>query len=759
MVYGNRVLERIQINEDSLWNGGPRNRVNPDARTMLPVIRRLLREGKLAAAHALTNDALAGIPDSMRCYEPLADLLFRFGVMKTPESPAELKASYSQTLPSVPEEPEAGYRRELDLEEGIVRVEYEEDGVCFQRAHLASAADNALVFQFTAKPDHALFFRLRVERGPRSSYSTRFADTTSAFDGCALLLSGAAGGREGVNFATCVRVAIEEGSIRSIGDTLWVENAAAATIVVTAATSFRESDPDAFSIRHTRSVLETGWERLLTRHREEFRSHFGQMSLCLGDPGQAAESDKLATDRRLEQAKEKDDPALSALYFHFARYLLISSSRPGSLPANAQGLWNQDFWPSWGAKYTTNINAEMNYWLAEPAGLSACHEPFLEMIERLAESGRRTAREMYGCDGFVVHHNTDPWADTTPTDRNLAASYWPLGGAWLALHFWDHYDFTRDRAFLDRAWPVLRDAARFFLDFLIENSKGELVVSPTVSPENVYRLPNGEFGSLAEGCAMDSQILDTLFRRAEAVSGILDIEPSFCAALGTARAKLPRPTVGRTGGLLEWLDDYEEVEPQHRHISHAFGLFPGDMISPRRTPDWAEALRVTLDRRGDGGTGWCMAWKACFWARLRDGERAHRLLGNLLAPVPADPVERTGLEPGGSYPNLFCAHPPFQIDGNFGGATAILEMLIQSHETDGILPIIELLPALPSAWSEGNIEGARTRGGFIVDFSWKDRSVTTLTIRSTHGGECLLKANGDERRIRVAAGSSLHIVP
>jgi alpha-L-fucosidase 2 len=376
------------------------------------------------------------------------------------------------------------------------------------------------------------------------------------------------------------------------------------------------------------------------------------------------------------------------------------------------------------------------------------------------ESGQRTAREMYDCGGFVAHHNTDLWADTTPTDRNLAASYWLMGGAWLALHFWDRYDFTRDRSFLERAWPVLREASRFFLAFLVEDAKGRLVVSPTVSPENVYRLPNGEIGVLCHGCAMDSQILDVLFRRAETAAEILDTEPEFRAALGAARARLPKPTVGRSGGLLEWLEDYEETEPQHRHVSHGFGLFPGDIVSPNLTPEWAEALRVTLEGRGDGGTGWCMAWKACFWARLRDGERALRLLGNLLTPASSLDADSGG----GSYPNLFCAHPPFQIDGNFGGAAAVLEMLVQSHETrpdpetGRLLPVIDLLAALSATWSEGEVRGVRARGGFILNFAWKDGKIATGEIRSTLGGACLLRHEKGERRIDLAPGQSAPLV-
>ncbi len=769
MVFGNVVSERIQLNEDSLWNGGPRRRENPSAREALPEIRRLLREGRLAAAHALANDALAGIPDSMRCYEPLADLLIRFSHsgIELPLRPDALATADGYLSPSFDASVFSGYRRELDLENAVAATHYILGGIAYHRFHFVSGIDNAVVLRFEADQSGAVSFRLRMERGPRSSYSSRYADSIRPQGAEGLLLSGAAGGREGVSFAACLRAAVEGGTVRIIGETLTVERADAVTLVLAAATTFREADPDLFVERHSRETLARGWESLRMRHQEGHRRYFDRVDLRLGTPDQEAAGAALPTDQRLERAARGEaDPALAALYFHFARYLLISSSRPDSLPATLQGLWNQDFWPSWGAKYTININTEMNYWLAEPAGLSECHEPLFDLIGRVAESGRVTAREMYGCGGFVAHHNTDLWADTAPTDRNLAASYWLMGGAWLSLHLWDRFDFTRDRFFLERAYPILRDASRFFLDFLVEDARGRLVISPTVSPENVYRLPNGEFGALAEGCAMDSQILDVLFRRAEAAAGILGIDESFRAELRKAQDRLPRPAVGKSGGLMEWLEDHEEVEPQHRHVSHAFGLFPGDVISPIRTPEWAEALRVTLTRRGDGGTGWCMAWKACLWARLRDGEHAHALLGNLLHPCGSGLGGGTdrAYEDGGSYPNLFCAHPPFQIDGNFGGAAAIVEMIVQSHET-GVdsdtgesLPLIDLLPALPSAWAEGAVRGIRARGGFVLDFEWKEGRLHSGTLYSERGGACLIRYSGAERAVRLAPRTSTSLV-
>jgi alpha-L-fucosidase 2 len=766
MVFGNVISERIQLNEDSLWNGGPRDRSNPSCLETLPEIRRLLRQGKLEAAHRLINDAMAGVPDSMRCYEPLGDLLIRFdhpGLAKA-WSPADLSNADGYIFSPDDIDQLDSYRRELDLKLAVAGVEYHLNGVLFRRRHFASNADNVLVFRFEADLPGAISFRLRIERGPRESYSTRYADACVEREGDALLMTGRAGGEDGVRFAACVRAAAEGGTMRIVGDTLIVAGATAVTLVLVAATTFRESNPSSFAEEHSRSVLARGWEALHARHLEEYGRYFERLDLHLGNPEAEEAAAAVPTDRRLERsARDQHDPFLVALYFHFARYLLISSSRPDSLPANLQGLWNQDFWPAWGSKYTININTQMNYWLAEPAHLSECHEPLFELIERMAKSGRRTAREMYGRDGFMAHHNTDLWADTAPTDRNLAATYWLMGGAWLSLHLWDHFDFTRDLVFLRRAYPLLKEASQFFLHFLIEDKKGRLVVSPTVSPENVYRLPNGECGCVAEGCSMDSQILDVLFRRTEAAAALLGTDKEFSAIVGLARAKLPQPSIGRQGQLMEWLEDYEEIEVRHRHVSHAFALFPGDLISPRQTPEWAQALRVTLERRGDEGTGWCMAWKACLWARLGDGDHALKLLGNLLNPFQGTVSAKkdqsyTG---GGSFPNLFCAHPPFQIDGNLGGGAAILEMLLQSHETEtdprlgDRLPVLQLLPALPAAWPEGSVRGLRARGGFQIDFCWNDGCIRSGTISSSRGGSCWLHFGDKMQRLELKPMESI----
>ena len=761
MIFGNIEAERIQLNEDSLWNGGPRDRNNPDTREALPEIRRLMLAGRLAEAHALVNDAMAGIPDSMRCYEPLADLLIRFhhpGVAS--DNSRNIATAESTTDPVFDKSVLSTYRRGLNLADAVATVDYTLNNLTYRRTHIASHPDQSIAIRYEAGTPGTLSFRLRTLRGPLNSYSSRYADGVRSMDGHGLLTWGRAGGEDGVRFALCVRAAAEGGTLRTVGETLAVENADAVTLVVSAATSFRETDPQVCASEQSATALKKGWGRLLENHLADYRRLFNRCGLQLGSNNAPP---AIPTDERLKRFHGgADDPGLAALYFDFGRYLLISSSRPGCLPANLQGIWNQDFQPAWGSKYTININTEMNYWPAEVASLAECHQPLFDLIERLVEPGKKTAQAMYGCRGFVTHHNTDIWADTCPTDRNLAASYWVMGSGWLALHLWDHYDYGRDRAFLERTYPVLKEACRFYLDFLIEDAKGRLIICPTSSPENTYRLPNGEAGVLSAGCSMDSQILDKLFRSTREAAAILGLDEEFSKELESARLRLTSPTVGAHGRLLEWPEDYDELEPQHRHCSHLFALHPGDQITPAGTPDLAAAARQTLERRGDDGTGWSIAWKINFQARLGNGEHALRLLRNLLELVETN---STDYHHGGSYPNLFCAHPPFQIDGNFGGCAAIAEMLLQSHETrEDIetgqnLQVIHLLPALPVAWPSGEFRGFRARGGIEVDLSWRESRMEKCILRSARPAACYLRFSDRLEKILLIAGKPLQFDP
>ncbi|XHR26880.1 MAG: glycoside hydrolase N-terminal domain-containing protein [Chthoniobacteraceae bacterium] len=762
MVFGNVINERVQLNEDTVWNGGPRDRINPSARRYLPEIQQFLREGRLAEANALTNDALAGIPDSMRCYEPLADLLISFEHAGVDVHPTNL----DQTAANQEAQFDAGllthYARELDLTQGIAKVAYTLGGIDYTRTLIASPVDGVIAIRLEASTPGSISLRLHLERGPHESYSTRYADTSRGYDDRRLLLSGKAGGEGGVGFAAHLQALPEGGETLIIGETLVIRKANAVTLLFAAATTFRHADPAAQSIEQTRRAASKSWPTLLADHVSAFRSFSDRVQLDLGSTATST----LPTDQRLARLLAGEtDPALAALYFNFGRYLTISASWPGSLPANLQGIWNQEFWPAWGAKYTVNINTEMNYWPVEVANLAECHQPLFDLMERVAESGRKTAREMYGCGGFVAHHNTDLWADTCPTDRNLAASYWLMGGAWLSLHLWEHYRFGGDLAFLKKAYPILKDASLFFLDFLIEDARGRLIVSPTASPENLYRLPNGECGVLSAGSSMDSQILTQLFSATRSAARQLGEDGEFRARLQAAQDRLPKPTVGSDGRLLEWPEEYEEFDLQHRHVSHAFALFPGSTITPGQTPELARALRKTLEVRGDEGTGWCMAWKCCLWARLGDGNHAYTLLKNLLTPVDkaSQGSNTTAYEGGGSYPNLFCAHPPFQIDGNFGGTAAIAEMLLQSHETrpdSGTgeeIPVLHLLPALPDAWPEGSVSGFRARGGFELSFAWQTRAVRQCTVRSEKGGRCLVRHGEAFRPVELPPGGAIEL--